>query len=254
MDVTIITATRLVPARIPYLLQLHASLAAQQDAAWRWILALDGVPADRVPPALRQDSRVTVVESARPAGAAAVRNLALHHVQTPWTTSAADDDLLPAGSLRRRLRAAAAHSGAGWVAGRSDDLLPGGRLRRWTCPAPPGHHAPGGVWRCWPAPEATLPLGPWTLLTRTDLLRRVGGWQGLPQAEDIGMLIAVTGTAPGIVLPESVYCYRKHPGQMMRSPGFDLLEPAVRQITWERGRLLHLAAGDHSAQPILQPA
>lgn len=41
-----------------------------------------------------------------------------------------------------------------------------------------------------------------------------------------------------MMLPDVVYHYRRHPGQMLQSTGFDDLEAAVRRITYERGRVL----------------
>jgi hypothetical protein len=63
----------------------------------------------------------------------------------------------------------------------------------------------------------------------------VGGWMGLPQGEDIGMMIAVTSTAPGIIVDSYVYHIRIHPGQMTKTTWFDELELLSRNAAWARG-------------------
>ena len=67
-----------------------------------------------------------------------------------------------------------------------------------------------------------------------NILRAVGGWQGLPQAEDLGMIFAVSGHAQGICTHEPTYRYRLHPNRTVRSEGFQRHEATVREITWQR--------------------
>lgn len=233
--VSVLTPTTLRPDRADFLVALYADLAAAA-VEWEWVLAVDGEHDRPVPAAIAADPRVHVLRIGRSVGAAAARNLALGLAHGAYISSVDDDDHLPAGSLERRL-AAAVESGAGWVAGRLADLR-GGTVTVWDCPLRRGENAPGDVWRAWSCPCLPFPLGPTTLLVEATLLRSVGGWQGLPQAEDFGMVLAVTGRAAGVMLDDVVYRYRKHPGQMMAQPGFPDLEPLVRYITYERGRLL----------------
>lgn len=61
---------------------------------------------------------------------------------------------------------------------------------------------------------------------------------GLIQGEDYMTAIGITCLAPGILLPVPVYRYRKHPGQMTRQDGYDVLEPGARQLAWNYGRSL----------------
>lgn len=234
--VSVLTPTTLRPSRVGFLVDLYGDLVAS-SVDWEWVIAVDGRHDRRVPAAVERDPRVRVLYLRRSVGAAAARNLALGLAHGAYVTSADDDDHLPSGSLQRRLAAAADAPGLGWVAGLLADLR-GGALTAWDCAVPRGHNAPGDVWRAWSCPCLAFPLGPTTLLVEAGVLRRVGGWQGLPQAEDFGMVLAVTAAAAGVVLDEVVYAYRKHPGQMMTEPGFAELEPLVRYITFERGRLL----------------
>jgi hypothetical protein len=203
------------------------------------VVAVDGDHARPLPAAIEADPRVRVLRVGRPVGAAHARNLALGLARGRYVTSADDDDHLPRGSLEQRLHAIATLS-LGWVAGRLADLRDGA-LSPWDCAVSPGAKAPGDVWRSWSCPCLEFPLGPTTLLVEADLLRSVGGWHGLPQAEDLGMVLAVTGRAAGAMLDDVVYAYRRHPDQLTAQPGFLELEPLVRHITFERGRLL--AAG-----------
>lgn len=233
--VSIVTPTRLRPERLGFLRQLHADLAAS-GVDYEWIVVVDGDHRRPAPAAVEADPRTRVVRIGRPVGAAAARNLALGLARARYVTSADDDDRLPHDSLSTRLRAISA-GGSGWVAGRLADLC-GGRSTPIESPLAPGLVAPGGVWRAWGCPCQRFPVGPTTLLVEADLLRSVGGWQGLPQAEDLGMTLSVTGRSPGIMLDQVVYLYRTHDEQMTRDAQFQQFEPLVRHIAYERGRLI----------------
>jgi hypothetical protein len=233
--VSVLTPTRLSPRREGFLCDLHADLTAS-GVDFEWIIAVDGTQRRRVPEPIVADQRTRVLEIGRQVGAAAARNLALGLARGAYVTSADDDDHLPAGSLTTRLEAALRY-GVGWVAGALADLY-GEKLTPSDLRLPTGAVAPGDVWRAWGCPCLAFPVGPTTLLVETGLLRRVGGWQGLPQAEDLGMVLSVTAHTAGIMLDTVVYAYRKHAHQMTTSKEFGQLEPLVRHITYERGRLL----------------
>ena len=83
------------------------------------------------------------------------------------------------------------------------------------------------------------------------LLKGVGGWMGLSQGEDLGMMIAVTSTAPGVVIADYVYHIRLHVGQMTKAEWFDDLELLSRQSAWERGQAI-LSRPQHSRIPAPQ--
>ncbi|WP_447033834.1 glycosyltransferase [Streptomyces hypolithicus] len=217
-------------------MELYESLCGQ-DVSWEWILALDGVPISELPVGLRSDPRIRLIDLPRAVGAGAVRNFALNEVSAQWCTTADDDDLLPQGSLSVRLANVRAHD-LGWCAGWSADLFPDGSTSTWRCSTPPGFHAPGDVWRYWPSPEATIPLGPTTLLARTDIIRGSGGYSALPQGEDYTYLVGVTGAAHGALLPAVVYHYRKHPTQMTADPSYPLMESRARQFAYRHGEQL----------------
>lgn len=235
--VTVVIATRLSEDRIGHLGAMHASLD-RQSVPWEAVIALDGADPRRLPAPLADDARVRILPLP-PVGAACARNLALNEVRTAYVNWADDDDLFTDDAMAVRLCVLEA-TGLGWCAGYSEDLYPDGTTSLWRCPAPPGRHAAGDVWTYWKDPCATIPVGPTTILARTDLVR-AAPMGGLVQGEDYMAAIGVTCLASGVLLPVPVYRYRKHPGQMTRQDTYDVLEPAARRHAWNYGRSLRAA-------------
>ncbi|WP_437064752.1 glycosyltransferase family 2 protein [Streptomyces sp. enrichment culture] len=235
---TVVIATRLREDRLDYLTAMHASLT-RQSVPWEAVIALDGADPARLPAPLTADQRVRIVALPRPLGAACARNLALTQVRTPYVNWADDDDEFTDDAMRVRLTILES-TGVGWCAGWSQDWYPDGSTTLWRCPTPPGRHEPGDVWTYWPSPHTTIPIGPTTLLARTELVR-AAPMGGLPQGEDYMAAVGVTSLASGILLPVPVYRYRKHPGQMTAQPGYDQLETAAREHAWQYGRSLRSA-------------
>ena len=58
----------------------------------------------------------------------------------------------------------------------------------------------GVLKKVWRSPELEFPIAPTSLMVEKDLTKSVGGWQGLVQAEDFGMVIAVTNKASGFAV------------------------------------------------------
>ena len=227
MTVSVITPTRLLPDRLSMLVELNVSLQ-NNDCLVEHVVVVDGASQEELPRELCE--RATVIATGRPIGQAAARNLGLAIAKGEWITSADDDDWLYPRSIDMRLGAIHGQAGALWSAGYCTDdskIDPG--------IVPVGPSAPGDVWRAWPTPMASIPLGPTTLLVEANLLKRAGGWMGLPQGEDIGMMMAVTCMAPGVVIDAYVYHIRLHEGQMTKATWFDDLELMSRRCAWERG-------------------
>jgi len=227
MLVSVITPTRLAPDRLDMLVELHQSLR-RNNCIVEHVIVVDGNNQDIIPEEIRQQA--TVIGSCRSIGQAACRNLGLVVARGAWVTSADDDDLLPPHSIDQRLQAIQGQPNALWAAGY---LSENSSEQPQIMPA--GPCAPGDVWRAWPTPNHNIPLGPTSLLVETNLLKRVGGWMGLSQGEDLGMMMAVTCTAPGILIDSCVYQYRMHGNQMTKSPWFDDLELLSRTCAWQRG-------------------
>ncbi|MDX2553237.1 glycosyltransferase family 2 protein [Streptomyces stelliscabiei] len=232
---TVVIATQLRPDRLDHLTAMYESLT-RQSVPWEAVIALDGADRTRLPTPLAEDSRVCILSLPRQVGAACARNLALGGVRTEFVNWADDDDEFTDDAMAVRLRTLEM-TGLGWCAGYSEDLHPDGSASLWRCPTPPGRHEAGDVWTYWTRPEDTIPIGPTTILARTDLVR-AAPMGGLVQGEDYMAAIGVTCLAPGILLPVPVYRYRKHPGQMTRQDGYDVLEPGARRHAWNYGRSL----------------
>ncbi|MER5443125.1 glycosyltransferase [Streptomyces sp. NPDC002790] len=232
-----VIATQLRPDRLAFLTAMHASLC-RQSVSVEIIVALDGADPARLPAALAADSRVRTLALPRPVGAACARNFALTEVRTEYLNWADDDDEFTDWAMALRLRTLET-TGVGWCAGYSQDLHSNGATTLWRPPTPPGRHEAGDVWRYWKDPADTIPLGPTTLLARTDLVR-AAPMGGLVQGEDYCAL-AVTCLAPGIVLPVPVYRYRKHAGQMTAQDSYDELESRSRAFAHGFGANLRAA-------------
>ena len=217
---------------------LNRSLA-DNNCKTEHVIVVDGNGIESLPPDLVANA--TVIASARPIGQAAARNLGLLVARGEWITSADDDDWLYPRSIDQRLAAIDDQAGALWAAGYCTD-----DLKNDPAIVAAGPCLAGDVWRAWPSPHDSIPLGPTTLLVEAALLKRVGGWMGLPQGEDLGMMIAVTSTAPGVLIADYVYHIRLHVGQMTKSSWFDDLELLSRRSAWERGQFI---LSQHQHQP-----
>src|SRR5690242_20854965 len=112
----VVTPTRLLPQRLPYLQALHNSLKAQRDITWQWILSLDGASPDNIPVGITRDPRVKILPLPK-CGAAMARNLAMNIVDAPTLVFSDDDDILTATSLAVRYEHLVASETASWVAG-----------------------------------------------------------------------------------------------------------------------------------------
>lgn len=233
-----VIATQLRPDRLAFLVSMHASLC-RQSVPWEAVVALDGADPARLPAALLADPRVRVLSLPRAVGAACARNLALNEVRTEFVNWADDDDEFTESAMALRLRVLE-ETGVGWCAGYSQDLHDDGSTVLWRCPTPPGRHEAGDVWAYWKDPADTIPLGPTTLLARTDLVR-AAPMGGLVQGEDYCTL-AITCLAPGILLPVPVYRYRKHAGQMTAQDSYVHLEAKARVFAHRFGASLRAAS------------
>lgn len=236
-----VIATQLRPERLAFFADMHASLC-RQSVPWEAVVALDGAHPARLPAALAADPRVRTLVLPRPVGAACARNFALDEVRTEYVNWADDDDEFADWAMALRLRTLE-ETGVGWCAGYSQDLHEDGTTTLWRPPTPPGRHEAGDVWRYWKNPADTIPLGPTTLLARTDLVR-AAPMGGLVQGEDYCAL-AVTCLAQGVVLPVPVYRYRKHPGQMTAQDSYNELEARARDFAHRFGISLRAVSLAH---------
>lgn len=229
-DITVITPTTLDPDRVDWLLQLNETLTA---AGVEHVVVVDGTR--------KPDPNLVgkVITLGKKVGAAAARNYGLAASTGRYVTSADDDDTVPVEGLLRRAQVLQDTAPLGWVAGYLADITTGGdRIGVWKNKARVGINLPGDVFDAWEGPDAEFPIAPTGLMIRRNVLLAEGGWGGLPQAEDFCMALRVTGRHPGELLNSVVYEYRKHPGQMMQSEGFDDLEPASRSFCYQMSAAL----------------
>ena len=236
--VSVITPTRLLPERLGMLVELNQSLK-ENSCNVEHVIVVDGNNAENIPQQLVEQA--TVLATERQIGQSAARNLGLVVARGDWITSADDDDWLYPQSLDKRLSAIHQYPNALWSAGYcTDDFKSDPQILA------AGFCLPGDVWRAWPEPGNSIPLGPTTLLVEVNLLKRAGGWMGLSQGEDIGMMIAVTSMASGVLIDDFVYHIRLHAGQMTKASWFDDLELLSRRCAWDRGEkiLSHALSSD----------
>lgn len=252
--VSIITPTQLT--RLPMLEKAYLSLI-NQEVPYEWIVVVDGnISKDFVNHSLAfcvNDPAVKILTLGKSVGAAAARNFGLSVATGDYITTLDDDDLLPDRSLSTRLNVLAHDESTGWVCGLLKDFNEAGTAHNvWRPPAPAGNHVPGSVFRCWEKGQDEFPLAPNALMVRRNYLLAVGGWMGLPQAEDFGMAIAVTSTYAGKIIDEVVYHYRKHENQMMKEHDFMLLEERVRHAVWVRGNALNDSEHSHEINDLVR--
>jgi hypothetical protein len=77
---------------------------------------------------------------------------------------------------------------------------------------------------------------------RTNTVRALGGWAGLPIGQDIALLVAAAELTDGYQLPEATWLYRQHAAQISRGHDRDQWADRARQITLQRIAALRLAA------------
>lgn len=233
--------------RSRYLLDARKSLLDQSSVEIEWIVCVDGATEQDLSTGLleavgasAEGLTVRLLHTAgRAVGASAARNYALASATGSYVSSLDDDDILPSDAFKNRLRQLEKDPELHWAGGWLQDMnSQGGRTGIWYPPAPAQYYSAGSIFDHWAEPGATFPMNTARLLMRTDSLRAVGGWQGLPTAEDFGMVIGLTGTHSGLIADEVIYLYRKHAEQTMESVGFQDIELSVRRAVWQRGEVL----------------
>jgi hypothetical protein len=230
----IITATSADPRRQPFMLELHRQIRSMQNAV-QWYLCVDGPREHGLPKAIRNDTGAHILHTDRPYGTAVARNYALQHVDEDYVTTVDDDDLLVEGGIEARVDALLSDRTIGWSAGTMRWLRAAGHEEKLSQLSGVGAKEPGDVWRSWSDPQGPHALFPTTLMIRTELLRAVGGWQGIPYGEDLGMMMAVTSVARGLVLDQDVYICREHAHQTTTTNELKAVERQTRASVWQRG-------------------
>jgi len=239
--VSVITATLGQAERREFLLLAWESIKSQPELQ-EWLIQVDGPEEDKdaVQAVLPDDSRIKVECNMRRTGPGVSRNLALARAEGDYIISLDDDDTLDRQALAVLVAAFDTFPSAHWAAGTLVDVYQDEREEKAVYPLmPSGLHPAGAVFTAWSAPEKTMPFWAAATAFRRASLLSVGGWQCLPQGEELGMLIAVTGRFPGVVMRDRIMNYRKHSGSFCSSGSFELHELATRKIslaTWLSSR------------------
>ena len=243
-EITLVTAMQPTVERLSLFPQTIASVEALELPV-RWAICLDGSGEDEalfVRDLLAKGSlgkRAKVLHlHGRSVGAAACRNFALAHVRTPFVSSLDDDDLLPVDSFSRRVLFLRHDPKLHWVNGWLQDMSKESELLDvWKHPLPVGYYEAGEVMRYWESYDQAFPMNTAGILMRTDSLRALGGWHGVPSAEDMGMVTRLTNAHAGVMLPEVTYHYRKHESQSLATKPFQAIEETMRKAIWDLDKL-----------------
>lgn len=208
---TVLTAVR--GSDVWLLARPYASLLAQADPDWRWVVEVDG-PWDpsAVPAAVRTDARVDLAGSGYRMGVSAARNLALARVDSSWLVVLDGDDELSAGALcaYRALVTADATLAAITAGFRCVEEGTPGAVNLPVADA--GRYGPGELPRHALALEM-LPVKTQVVAYRADALRALGGWPGLPLCQDVAAFMSVALQHPVQVSHEVLYSYHRWRGQ-----------------------------------------
>jgi glycosyltransferase involved in cell wall biosynthesis len=203
-----------------------------------WIVQEDGANPS-LGDKLRRWDAVSYAANGRQLGIAFTRNLALSRAAGVLTQTLDADDLLLPGALAALIPLFAAHP-IQWAVGQAEDLMPDGTRKGFKTPLPFGVLSAGKVNK-WAADDGgNWPIHCAGLLMRTEALRALGGWAGLPHDEDIGMFAALSELSDGYHSDELTWLYRQHPGQVTRRGQADLSE-VCRRIALQRAQAIRLS-------------
>lgn len=235
---SIITAAYAPAAR--YLAQTIASVRDQVlPPGWRleWLVQEDGTRPDLAGwfhdvPQARYEAHGARL------GLAATRNLALSRATGELVQVLDHDDVLLPGALAT---VGAAFSAAArpsamihWAVGQADDLLPDGTRRPYPAALPYGL-VPAGAVNDWAAAhEGRCPIHCAGLMMRTESLRAVGGWSGIPVDDDLAMFAALSELTAGVNVAAATWLYRLHPYQTHRTAAWRAHGATGRRIASQR--------------------
>jgi glycosyltransferase involved in cell wall biosynthesis len=225
----------LTPVQRPvgrFLHELHASLDAQRDVTWEWIIQVDGGQSllRRVPHAIRTDPRVSAEANGRWFGQAVTRNLALSRTSHALLQTVDADDVLLPGALAAGAGALVAEPELALVFGRTWLLLPDGRRAPGKNLYRPGRIDPGVLVRDWERRGGSCSIVVASSMWRTAFVRAHGGWPAAIAGLDVLLLLAINGLHPARCLDSDTYLYRSHPQQVHRSPVRFAMRPHYRRI------------------------
>jgi len=201
-QVSVVVPTR---NRRRLLLRTLGTVRAQRDVDLEVVIVDDG-SADGSAEAVAalDDGRITVVRNERAGGVSAARNTGLARARAPWVAFLDDDDLWAPDKLAAQL-AAATHAGAGWVC--AGAVTVDRALRIISGQLPPSDEV------LWQLPSFnSVPGGGSGTMARTDLVRRVGGFDtALSNIADWDLWVRLSAEARMAAVPRPLTAYLRHP-------------------------------------------
>lgn len=233
--ISVITAAYGPSAR--YLPETARGVRAQRlPPGWslEWIVQEDGAEpslAESVGADARYGSNGTRL------GIAATRNLALARATGELVQNLDHDDVLLPHALATLIARFEQHP-VHWAIAAADDLHPDGTRHPWPPDLPHGLIAAGEVNRWAERHRGNWPVHGGGLAARTETLRAVGGWTGIPVDDELAALTALSELAPGWHDHTVTWLYRKHPDQTTSRPLYPGLEHTGRRIALQRAKAL----------------
>jgi glycosyltransferase involved in cell wall biosynthesis len=204
-DVSVLIPTR---NRRELLLRRSLKAALLQEGVDYEVIVVDDGSTDDTQERLEElgETRVRVIRRDVSGGAAAARNTGIAAARGEWIAFLDDDDSWAPDKLRLQLdavRSAGADFGYAGVVTVDDR---GNAL--YTSPAPaPGRLAAETI------AKSVIPAGPSNVLVRTELVRRLGGFdEQLRNMEDWDLWIRLTAAGTAVAVPEILVAYLEHRG------------------------------------------
>jgi glycosyltransferase involved in cell wall biosynthesis len=243
-EVSVVIPTR---NRWPLLAGRALRSAQLQEAVACEIIVVDDGSTDETPSRLEAlaDPRVRVIRRPRPGGVAQARNVGIQAAQSPWIAFLDDDDAWAPNKLRIQLDAVQ-ETGADFVYSGGVVVDAQGAVL-YNLPVPPPERL-----RYETVPVCAIPAGPSNVLVRTELVRRLGGFdENLSQLEDWDLWIRLAWAGRAAARPDIAVAYLEHgestslTSRRVTFDHLDYLERKHRQLLDEQGLAIDRVAFAH---------
>lgn len=173
-------------------------------------------------------------------GLAVTRNLALARASGALVQVLDHDDLLLPGAIAvlvKRFLENPIH----WAVGQADDLMPDGERLSYP-PALEFGVVQAGAVNAWASErKGNWPVHCAGLMMRTESVRALGGWAGLPAEDDISLFAALSEVTDGYLEESVIWLYRQHAGQTYRTDGWRSRSEIGRRIALQRAHAMRAA-------------
>jgi glycosyltransferase involved in cell wall biosynthesis len=231
--ISIVTAVYAPRSR--FLSQTSASIAAlKMPAEWdlEWVIQEDG-DSPQLSEFFGKIPYAKYDANGRQLGIASTRNLALSRASGFLTQALDHDDIL----LPHAFTTLIPHFSnrqIHWAIGQADDLMPDGAHREYPSPIDFGLLNPGTVNDWAIRHQGNWPIHGAALMMRSDTLRAVGGWAGIPYDDELCMFAALSEITHGYYDEAMTWLYRHHEGQTHRTQASRSLSEPCRRIALQR--------------------